>query len=266
MNISRLRPPGAWLLLLLGTACASTPPAPVPGTPASPSVSQPSASDETVLAEDVRIRRIAPGVWLHVTLAGEDWGRAPSNGLLVEEGDSTILVDTAWNARQTELLLAWAEDTLHRPVRAALVTHSHADRTGGMSALVARGVPVHASEDTARLTAGHGRPAPDQRLPETGTLGPLEVFFPGAGHSRDNLVVWLPAHRLLFGGCFVKDERARNLGNVEDADVAAWPASLERVRRRFPEVREVVPGHGLPGGPGLLAHTQALLREATASP
>ncbi|EPX56631.1 Beta-lactamase [Cystobacter fuscus DSM 2262] len=262
MNLSRLRPPRAWLLLLLGTACASTPPAPDQGTPAPPAVGQAPASDEAVLAEDVRIRRIAPGVWLHVTLAGEEWGRAPSNGLLVEEGDSTLLVDTAWNARQTELLLVWAKDTLHRPVRAAVVTHSHADRTGGMSALVARGVPVHASEDTARLTAGHGRPAPDRRLPETGRLGPLEVFFPGAGHSRDNLVVWLPAQRLLFGGCFVKDEGARNLGNVADADVAAWPASLERLRQRFPDVREVVPGHGEPGGPSLLTHTLALLRDA----
>jgi glyoxylase-like metal-dependent hydrolase (beta-lactamase superfamily II) len=260
MNMSPPRPPRAWLLLLLGTACATTPPA--PENPAPPAVNQTLASDETVLAEDVRVRRIAPGVWLHVTLAGEEWGHAPSNGLLVEEGDSTILVDTAWNARQTELLLVWAKDTLRRPVRAALVTHSHADRTGGMSALVARGVPVHASEDTARLTAGHGRPAPDQRLPETGKLGPLEVFFPGAGHSRDNLVVWLPTHRLLFGGCFVKDEGARNLGNVADADVAAWPASLERLRQRFPDVREVVPGHGQPGGPALLTHTQALLRDA----
>jgi metallo-beta-lactamase class B len=90
-------------------------------------------------------------------------------------------------------------------------------------------------------------------------LGPLELFFPGAGHARDNIVVWHPSSGVLFGGCFVKAGNAEDLGNVADADTAAWPASLERVRARFPEVRIVVPGHGALGGPDLLTHIQALL-------
>ena len=249
-------------LLLLGSACASTPPAPEETTLAASARRQ--APDEAVLAEDVRVRRIAPGVWLHVTLAGEEWGHVPTNGLLIEDGASSLLVDTGWNVRQAELLLAWAKDALHQPVRAAVVTHFHVDRTGGVPALAARGLPVYASEATARLAAELGRSMPEQRLAETQALGPLEIFFPGAGHSRDNLVVWHAASGVLFGGCLVKEGGARELGNVADADVAAWPASLERARQRFPDVREVVPGHGLPGGPELLTHTQALLREAAA--
>lgn len=52
---------------------------------------------------------------------------------------------------------------------------------------------------------------------------------------------------------------------MADADTAAWPASLERVRARFPEVRIVVPGHGSVGGPELLSHTLELLRARTAA-
>ncbi|PTL77194.1 subclass B1 metallo-beta-lactamase [Vitiosangium sp. GDMCC 1.1324] len=244
------------ILLVLLTACASSRPTPSTETrPAAP-------SEETVLADDVRVQRLAPGIWLHVTLAGEDWGRTPANGLLIEDGESSLLVDTGWNAKQAEHLLAWARDTLHRPVRAAVVTHFHIDRTGGVPALEARGVPVYARAETAKLASEHGQPVPAQRIADTKDLGPLSFFFPGAGHARDNLVVWHRASGLLFGGCFVKDADAHNLGNVADADVPAWPQSLERVRQRYPDVRTVVPGHGLPGGLELLTRTQELLREA----
>nr|WP_239015192.1 subclass B1 metallo-beta-lactamase [Archangium violaceum] len=214
-----------------------------------------------MLADDVRVQRLAPGVWLHVTLAGEDWGRVPANGLLIEDGESSLLVDTGWNARQAEHLLAWARDTLHRPVRAAVVTHFHVDRTGGVPALTAQGLPVYAREETARLAAERGLPVPAQRIADTQEWGPLSLFFPGAGHARDNLVVWHRDSGLLFGGCFVKEAGAKELGNVADADVSAWPESLERLRQHYPDVRTVVPGHGLPGGPELLTYTQALLRD-----
>ncbi|RKH63324.1 COR family subclass B1 metallo-beta-lactamase [Corallococcus llansteffanensis] len=243
----------ASVLLLLLTACASTPPVPS------------SSTDETVLAEDVRVRRIAPGLWVHVTSAGKEWGQwagTPANGLIVEDGDASILVDTGWNPRQAEALLTWARDTLHHPVRAAVVTHFHEDRTGGIPALDAQGIPVHALEDTARRAAAQGKPVPGQRLSDAQDFGPLSVFFPGAGHAPDNLIVFHPASGVLYGGCFVKDAAAKDLGNLGDADVTAWPSSLQRARQHYPDARVIVPGHGLLGGPELLGHTEALLREA----
>ncbi|MCY1033584.1 subclass B1 metallo-beta-lactamase [Corallococcus sp. BB11-1] len=237
-------------LLLLLAACATT-----------PSVS-PTSTDEVVLAEDVRIRRIAPGVWMHVTNAGKEWGFTPANGLLVEDGDTSILVDTGWNPRHAETLLTWARDSLRHPVRAALVTHFHMDRTGGIPTLDAQGIAVHAREDTARRATAQGNPVPHQRLSDAQDFGPLSVFFPGAGHAPDNLIVYHPASGILYGGCFIKDAAAKDLGNLEDADTAAWPASLERARAHYPDTRVIVPGHHAPGGLELLEHTGALLREA----
>lgn len=258
----RLRSLLACALLALGTACATTrsttSEASATGLQTAPEQSTAEAS-ETVLADDVRVRRLAPGVWLHETRAGADWGNVPANGLLIEDGEESLLVDTGWNVRQTELLLTWARDTLHRPVRAAVVTHFHVDRTAGVPVLAARGIPVHGLEDTAKLASTNGSPAPTQTFSGERTLGPIELFFPGAAHARDNLVVWHRASGMLFGGCAVKDGDAKGLGNVADADLSAWPASIDRMRQRFPEARTVVPGHGQPGGPELLTHTQALL-------
>ncbi|MCE9668955.1 subclass B1 metallo-beta-lactamase [Myxococcus stipitatus] len=246
-------------LLTLGTACTSTPDRATPATVDAASGS--TGFPRYELSDDVTVRGIAPGVWLHETVAEtQDFGRVAANGLLIEDGEASILVDTGWNAAQGALLTTWARETLHRPVRAAISTHFHEDRTGGIPALAGQGIPVHALELTAKLSSEQGLPVPGQTFTDSLALGPVELFFPGAGHARDNLVVWHAKSGVLFGGCFVKDAAATNLGNLSDADVSAWPASLERTLQRYPEARMVIPGHGEPGGPELLAHTRSLLR------
>ncbi|MBU8895498.1 subclass B1 metallo-beta-lactamase [Corallococcus sp. H22C18031201] len=252
MSSLSLRSLCVWPLLALSWACASVP------TPA-PSSTASVAAEETVLAPGVRVRRIAPGVWLHITHTPA-FPDAPANGLLIEEGATSVLVDTGWDVSQAEHLLTWARDTLHRPVRAAVVTHFHADRTSGIPALTAQRIPVYGLEETARLGASHEQPIPTATFAHALSLAPVELFHPGAAHTPDNLVVWHPASGILFGGCAVKDASAEDLGNTKDADVAAWPASLAAMRERFPAMRTVVPGHGQPGGPELLTHTDALLR------
>jgi glyoxylase-like metal-dependent hydrolase (beta-lactamase superfamily II) len=126
------------------------------------------------------------------------------------------------------------------------VTHSHIDRTGGLSALRRRGVSVLALDLT--IDRVHAE------------AGALEAFFPGAGHAPDNIVVWFPGPRILLGGCMVKAEDAPALGNVADADLLSWPKAIEAVQKRYPDADIVVPGHGAVGGPKALAHTLDLLR------
>ena len=80
----------------------------------------------------------------------------------------------------------------------------------------------------------------------------LEHF--GAGHTRDNVVAWLPEEKVLFGGCLVKEIGAGK-GNLADADTLAWSGTVRRVIENYPDVRIVVPGHGEPGGEELLEYT-----------
>lgn len=59
----------------------------------------------------------------------------------------------------------------------------------------------------------------------------------------------------MFGGCLVKSLNARNLGNTEDGDLAAYPITLKKVKETYPEAKIVVPGHGRPGGIELIDYT-----------
>ncbi len=189
---------------------------------------------------------------------------------------------TAWSSRPRTTARCWSTPAGATPtawrcsrpctigsggtVTDAIVTHSHGDRVGGVRALVARGVHVHAGTATAAAMVAEGLPAPDDvaASPAARSIGgvDVEIFFPGAGHTRDNVVVWLPATRIVFGGCFVKSPAATDLGNIADADLAAWPASIATVRARYPQAVIIVPGHGPIAGDdpaidGLRAHRGA---------
>ena len=81
-----------------------------------------------------------------------------------------------------------------------------------------------------------------------------------AGHSTDNLVVYVPSANVLYGGCAVHELSSTSAGNVADADLAEWPTSVERIKKHYPEAEVVIPGHGLPGGLDLLQHTANVVK------
>jgi metallo-beta-lactamase class B len=223
------------------------------------------------LGPDFVVTPLADGVWMHTTWRrfGGNGVRYPSNGLLVRDGSELILIDTAWGIQPTIDLLAWVNRTFHEPVTRAIITHAHDDRLGGGPVLVERGIPFTGHPLTARLAPKFHLPPPAvlaglDAPGSVATVGSLEVFHPGAGHTRDNITVWIPSAHILFGGCMVKAADATDLGNIADADVPAWPASIQRLRDRYGrKAALIVPGHGDPGGPELLQHTADLLAQSS---
>ena len=212
----------------------------------------------------MELRRLAADVWLHVTRDASPAG-VPANGLLVDTEAGAVLIDTGWTEPQTEALMSHAARMAH-PLAAVIVTHAHVDRVGGAAVALRHGVPVFAAPATIERCRAGGLPLPDRALdpPHTLRFGgrSFEIFYPGPGHSPDNVVVWLAHERILFAGCFAKAASASDLGHVGDADLGAWPASLQRTRQRYPRPSQIVPGHGSPGGDPIARTLQLLLQAA----
>jgi metallo-beta-lactamase class B len=218
------------------------------------------------LGDKVSVQEIAPGVWLHrSTSVLGDFGPVESNGLVLAGKGESVLIDTPATVSQTVRILGWAESELHRPVRYAIFTHAHSDRIGGISALLARDIKTFALPRTIELAQKDGYPAPTAPLPADAGISvgglKLHVFYPGAGHSADNIVVWLPSSKVLFGGCFVKAAEATGMGNTAEADLPSWERGTLELIRRYGKANIVVPGHGAVAGPALLEHTLRLIRQ-----
>lgn len=212
----------------------------------------------------VEVTPLTKRIYLHISYNLYQGQPFPSNGLVVEGDTSVLIIDSAWDSLQTEQLLHWVSTELKKPVSYCIVTHGHADRTGGQGALRRNSVPVVYAAETGTASAAEGRPLQGIRFNSDTTIAVAgaraEIYYPGKGHTADNRVVWLPAQQLLFGGCLVKSKEASTLGNTASADLQAWPETIRQLYRKYPTARIVVPGHQQWGNVLLLMHTQELLK------
>ncbi len=224
-----------------------------------------SANDEL---PDLNIQKLTDSVYLHTSFRVVDgFGLVDSNGLVVLVSHDAYIVDTPWSAEDTEKLLKWI-DARGFTAKASVSTHFHADRTAGIEFLNSKSIPTYAStltntmlKETGRAQAVHSFDNDDFWW----VKNQIEVFYPGAGHSQDNVVVWLPSQKILFGGCFIRAKETTSLGNMSDAVISAWPGSAENLQSRYGNARLVIPGHGNVGDVSLLEHTRKLAAAAVTS-
>ncbi len=213
------------------------------------------------------VSRLSDRVWVHTTYGIYQNNPVPSNGLIINTKDGVVLVDTGWdsdgNTDNTQQLLRWVADSLHQPVRLCIVTHAHDDRVGGISALRKAGVRVLSTPLTAQKAVKLGHESPEGILPADTTFifgqELIRCYFPGEGHTSDNIVVWLPRQQLLHGGCLVKSVAVFGMGNVADANLTEWANSIRRLMSQFGTAKLVIPGHEAWGDTKSLDHTLQLL-------
>lgn len=204
----------------------------------------------TVQAQDspsAHMSVLTESVFIHETFKTYKGVPFPTNGLLIETEESLIMIDAGWVPEQTEEIIQWAKETVGKPITDCIVTHYHDDRTAGIAVLKENGTRVWATELTINKCKMEGYALPDQTLPADKVLelGGLELWwvYPGAGHSEDNIVIWLPEEKVLFGGCLIKSCEAGDMGYTGDADLEHWDDAVQLLMEMFPEAEYVIPGH-----------------------
>lgn len=214
----------------------------------------------------LEVVELEQNLYLHVSYQRvAEYGLISSNGLIVIDGSNAYIVDTPWSVADTEALANWTSEHGYQ-LAASISTHSHTDRTAGIGWLNQQSIPTYASAQTNALLTARGEETATQVLEqETDSLIPstvIETFYPGGGHTSDNMVVWLPRSSTLFGGCLVRSMEAKTLGYTGEAVLHEWANSVTKLSNQFSSAKRVVPGHGKPGGHNLLKHTIKLADSA----
>ncbi|RAJ00391.1 metallo-beta-lactamase class B [Chitinophaga skermanii] len=210
-------------------------------------------------SDELIITQITPHTYQHTSyLQTDDFGNVPCNGLIVSNNKEAIIFDTPTNDKGTELLLKWLQDTQHFKVNAIIPTHFHSDCLGGLQAFHSHNIPSYANYKTIALAQERNFTVPQNSFTDSlalpvGKEHIVAKFF-GEGHTRDNVVGYFPSEKVLFGGCLIKEIDAGK-GFLGDANVAAWPGTVEKVKAAYPQVKVVVPGHGEYGNSKLLDFT-----------
>jgi glyoxylase-like metal-dependent hydrolase (beta-lactamase superfamily II) len=224
------------------------------------------ASQGDLQAKQVSFIRLSDNAYAY-TAEGD-----PNTGVVIGD-DAVMIIDATATPVMAQDVIRHVRRITDKPIRYVTLTHYHAVRVLGASGYRAEGLQqIIASQDTRDLIVERGQQDMDSeigRFPRlfqavesipgltwptltfrgemTLWLGQLEVCLLqlGRGHTKGDIVVWLPQQRILFSGDLVEAESACYAG---DAYLADWPQTLERVAALEPQ--KLVPGRG----PALLTH------------
>lgn len=212
--------------------------------------------------EDLIIRKISDHVYEHTSfLNTDDFGKVPCNGMIVVSENEAIVFDTPANEKSSDELIGYLTNQLEYKIDAVVATHFHADCVAGLNKFHERNIPSYANDLTVDLARSTHSPVPQNSFDQiqefrVGTSRVIAEFI-GEGHTKDNIVAYFPAERIMFGGCLIKETGAGK-GNLEDANVREWSATVAKLKEKYPDVGIVIPGHGKAGGPELLDYTVQL--------
>jgi metallo-beta-lactamase class B len=178
------------------------------------------------------------------TLAG---GPYPSNGLYLVTNKGVVMIDCPWDSTQFQPLVDSIYLRHKKRVVLCIATHFHDDRTAALDFLRQHGVATYSSVLTYELSMQKHNPLAEHTFTQDTVFNvgnySFSTFYPGEGHTRDNIVVWFPSDKILYGGCFVKSTEVNELGYTVDANVPEWPRSVQRLIDRYPNPAFIIPGH-----------------------
>ncbi|MEJ7588142.1 MAG: BlaB/IND/MUS family subclass B1 metallo-beta-lactamase [Ferruginibacter sp.] len=211
----------------------------------------------------LKISPLTEAFYVYTTYSLYNKVPVPSNSMYLVTTEGIVMFDTPWDTTQFQVLLDSMELRHHQKVVLCLSTHFHADRTAGLSFLKQKGISTYSSKKTFDLCKIHKENiAAFYFVNDTSfTVGNhvFQAYYPGEGHSKDNIVVWFNKEKILYGGCFIKSTETNELGNIRDANLMEWPKSVRKVIKKFPRPAYVIPGHlGWENNKGL-QHTLNLL-------
>ena len=206
------------------------------------------------------VTEVADGVFAYIQPDGSWW----INNTGFVRGRRTVMsIDTCSTERRTRAYLSKVEEIAGRAPDVLVNTHHHGDHTNGNCLLPFATVVAHERCRDEMLRSAVQRYDGLFEPVEWGELTPAPPFvtfehrlvvhvddleiqlmhLTTAAHTTNDVVAWIPAHRVLFTGDLVF-----NGGTpfVVMGSVAGSLEALDRIVELDPAV--VVPGHGEPGG------------------
>jgi metallo-beta-lactamase class B len=216
-------------------------------------------------SENLIIRKLSEHTYQHISyLQTQSFGKVDCNGMIVVNGNEAVIFDTPADNKSSRELIDYLTKKRGFKINGIIATHFHVDCLGGLEEFHKSGFPSFANQLTIEFAKNKNFAVPQNGFKNTFALdiGDKKVYveFFGEGHTRDNVVGYFPDDNVLFGGCLIKETGAGK-GNLEDANTAAWPETVRKIKAKYPQAKVVIPGHGKLGGTELLDYTIELFEK-----
>ncbi len=218
------------------------------------------ATSKSYESETLKIKPVSANAFVHISyLQTNDYGKVACNGMVYFNENEAIVFDTPVDNETSKELIHWIKKDLKKKIKAVVITHFHNDCLGGLPEFHTNNIQSYANNLTIKLAKNdsintlpkHGF---DKKIELIIGKTPVTTQFYGEGHTIDNIVGYIPKEEVLFGGCLIKSVNAGK-GYLGDANTNEWSNTVKKIKKEFPNLKVIIPGHGNTGGTELLDYT-----------
>lgn len=195
----------------------------------------------------LKISHLTGSFYIYTTYNTYEGSQIPANGMYLLTNNGVVLFDTPWDTTQFQPLLDSIKIKHDKNVSFCIATHWHSDRTEGLEYYKQQGIKTYTTLLTDKFSKENNKKRAEYLMTKDTIFNvgqySFEVYYPGEGHTADNIIVWFNKEKILYGGCLIKGADAENLGYLGDANVLEYEATLKKVQKKCPDPNFIIISH-----------------------
>ncbi len=197
--------------------------------------------------DKLAIAHLTGDFYIYTTYNTYEGTRVPANGMYLVTNNGVVMFDTPWDTTQFQPLLDSIKRRHNKNVIMCFATHWHSDKTAGLEYYRQIGIKTYTTSLTDELSKKNNKKRAEFLMSQDTTFQvgqySFETYYPGQGHTEDNIIIWFKKEKILYGGCLIKGADAEDLGYLGDANVTAYASTLLNVQKKCPNPRFIIIAH-----------------------
>lgn len=195
----------------------------------------------------LKISHLTGDFYIYTTYNTYKESLVPANGMYLVTTNGVILFDTPWDTTQFQPLLDSIKLNHRKSVVLCMATHWHSDKTAGLEYYRQQGIKTYTTVLTDEFSKKNNMKRAEF-LMEKDTVFQVgqyafETYYPGQGHTADNIIIWFKKEKILYGGCLIKGVDDENLGYLGDANVMEYASTLKKVKKKCRKPKFIIIAH-----------------------
>jgi len=191
--------------------------------------------------------------------------QVPANGMYLVTGNGVVMFDTPWDTTQFQPLLDSIKLKHNKSVVMCFATHWHSDKTAGLEYYRQQGIKTYTTALTDKLSEKNNKKRAEFLMAKDTVFNvgqySFETYYPGQGHTEDNIVIWFEKEKILYGGCLIKGADDENLGFLGDGNVKAYANTLKKVQKKCRKPQFIIVAHSDWNNSNSLKHSLMMAKE-----
>ncbi len=195
----------------------------------------------------LKISHLTGNFYIYTTYNTYEGSQIPANGMYLLTNNGVVLFDTPWDTTQFQPLLDSIKLKHSKNVIMCIATHWHSDRTDGLEYYKQKGIKTYTTKLTDELSKKNNKKRAEYLIKKDTVFNigqyTFETYYPGQGHTEDNIVIWFDKEKILYGGCLIKGAKAENLGYLGDGNILDYETTLKNVQKKYADPKFIIVSH-----------------------